>query len=162
MNMPKRRNQHLLYSEEFQLKTKESCQSRNLTSSFLSTFNVGAPHTTINICIWLSIYICTTNIFHICTFSYIIEDYFSMLKPFGPQLEIWFCKIKFYTNSPKNSREKQEKNELKNSDFRLWNYWKWRKRAYPQPQPKILEMHPNRLAELWKTLYIPSKVSQDP
>ena len=25
---------------------------------------------------------------------------------------------------------------------------------------KIFEMHPNRLAELWKMLYIPSKVSQ--
>ena len=127
MNIPKRRCQHLLYSEQFQLKTKESCQSRNLTSSFLSTFNVGAPHTTINNCIWLWIYICRINIFHICTFSYIIEDFF-----FGHQLEIWFCKIKFSINSTKKFKEKQEKNELKSSDFRLWNYLKWRIKEHKQ------------------------------
>ena len=110
--MPKRRNQHLLYSEEFQLKTKESCQSRNLTSSFLSTFNVGAPHTTINICIWLSIYICTINmshictinIFHICTFSYIVEDYF-----LGLNLKFDSVRLNFPKIQPKIAKKSRRK-----------------------------------------------------
>ena len=49
---------------------------------------------------------------------------------FGHQLEIWFCKIKFSINSTKKFKEKQEKNELKKSDFR--NYLKWRNKEHKQ------------------------------